>query len=138
MRLTSPILRASEASIDSPVKRSSFAFVTPTIRGSRCVPPAPGMTPIRISGCPKIRALELIDALESFRRGPYTGALAAFSADGGADLNILIRSVLLVGDRATTWGGSGVTIDSDPEAERVETLHKIRGLAAALNWEPPT
>lgn len=91
-----------------------------------------------ISGCPKIRALELIDALESFRRGPYTGALAAFSADGGADLNILIRSVLLVGDRATTWGGSGVTIDSDPEAERVETLHKIRGLAAALNWEPPT
>ena len=90
-----------------------------------------------ISGCPKIRALELIDRLESFRRGPYTGSLAAFSADGGADLNILIRSVLLVGDRAITWGGGGVTADSDPEAERIETLHKIRGLAAALNWELP-
>lgn len=88
-----------------------------------------------ISGCPKIRALEIVDGLEAFRRGPYTGSLAAFSCDGRADLNLLIRSLRLQAERAWTWGGGGVTVDSDPEAERVETLHKVRGLFAALNWE---
>jgi para-aminobenzoate synthetase component 1 len=91
-----------------------------------------------ISGCPKIRAATLIDELEAFRRGPYTGSLAAFSADGRVDLNLLIRSLLVVDGVATLWGGGGITIASDPEAERRETLQKIRGLARALHWEPPT
>jgi para-aminobenzoate synthetase component I len=92
-----------------------------------------------ISGCPKLRATELIDALESFRRGPYTGSLAAFSCEGRTRLNILIRSALVFDEgRARTWGGGGLTFESDPEAERLETLHKVRGVNEALGWETPS
>jgi para-aminobenzoate synthetase component I len=90
-----------------------------------------------ISGVPKIRAMEVIDDLESARRGPYTGSLGWFGHDGRADLNILIRSIRLEGRRAWLHAGGGVTIRSDPEAEWRESCVKVQGLLEALSWEVP-
>jgi para-aminobenzoate synthetase component 1 len=90
-----------------------------------------------ISGVPKIRAMEVIDALEQARRGPYTGSLGWFGHDGRADLNILIRTMRLESGRAWLHGGGGVTIRSDPESEWRESLVKVAGLADALGWRLP-
>jgi para-aminobenzoate synthetase component 1 len=107
---------------------------------------APGLGPVAvvrnawpggsISGVPKIRAMEVIDALEHVRRGPYTGCLGWFGHDGRADLAILIRTLRLEGGRAWLHGGGGVTIGSDPDAEWRESLVKVRGLCDALGWPP--
>ncbi len=88
-----------------------------------------------ITGVPKIRAMEIIDELENCRRGPYTGSLGYLGFDGRADLNILIRTLRLSGGRAWLHGGGGIVVDSDPELEWRETLHKVRGLCEALGWE---
>ena len=85
-----------------------------------------------ISGVPKIRALEVIDELETSRRGPSTGSLAWFGADGRVDSNILIRSMRIDGQKAWLCGGGGIVVDSDPEAEYRETLDKARGIIDAL------
>jgi para-aminobenzoate synthetase component 1 len=90
-----------------------------------------------ISGVPKIRALAVIDGLESARRGPYTGSLGYLSLHGRSDWNLLIRSAHVVGETATAWVGGGITVMSDADAEWRETLHKLRGLAAAAPWSLP-
>jgi para-aminobenzoate synthetase component 1 len=87
-----------------------------------------------ISGVPKIRAMEVIDALEHARRGPYTGSLGWFGFDGRADLAILIRTMRLEAGRAWLHGGGGITIRSDPDSEWRESLVKVRGLCDALGW----
>ncbi len=90
-----------------------------------------------ISGVPKIRAQEIIDELETCRRGPYTGSLGYLGFDGRADLNILIRTLRLEDGRAWLHGGGGIVVDSDPDLEWRETIHKVRGLFEALDWEVP-
>ena len=87
-----------------------------------------------ISGAPKIRALEIIEELEPVRRGIYTGSIGYIGFDGNADLNIVIRTLLFKGDIYFQVGG-GITIDSDPDQEYVETLDKARALVRALGLD---
>ncbi len=85
-----------------------------------------------ITGAPKIRAMEIIDALEPTRRNLYTGAIGYFSRGGSAGFNIAIRTILANGDRVSYQVGGGIVADSDPETEYHETLHKGRGIREVL------
>ncbi len=92
-----------------------------------------------MTGAPKIRAMEIIDELEPVARGPYAGALGYLSATGDCDLNIVIRTILARGGRASFHVGGAVVADSDPEAEWRETLDKAAGLVGALgSWVEET
>uniref|UniRef100_A0A832MLZ1 aminodeoxychorismate synthase n=1 Tax=Eiseniibacteriota bacterium TaxID=2212470 RepID=A0A832MLZ1_UNCEI len=86
-----------------------------------------------ITGAPKIRAMEILDALEPVRRHVYTGAVGYVDWRGHADWNIAIRTALVTRDAVHVAAGGGVTADSDPDAEYEETLHKAEGLRAALS-----
>ncbi len=89
-----------------------------------------------ITGAPKIRAMEIIHALEPARRGPYCGTLFRLGADGAFDSSILIRS-LVIGRTGTVaaQAGGGITADSDPAAEVAEARVKVAPLLAALGGE---
>jgi anthranilate synthase component 1 len=88
-----------------------------------------------LSGAPKPRALAIIDDLEPAQRGAYGGVVGYFGFAGDADLAIAIRTATLIGDRAYVQAGAGVVLDSDPEAEYVETQNKaaapLRAVAIA-------
>ena len=85
-----------------------------------------------ITGCPKVRCMEIIAELEQCGRGFYTGSMGYLGLDGSMDLNILIRS-LQVQDRCATFRtGAGIVADSDAQAEVAETVAKARGLLRAL------
>ena len=86
-----------------------------------------------ITGCPKVRCMEIIAELEGEGRGLYTGSMGYLSRDGQMDLNILIRSALLSEDQVFFRTGGGIVADSDPEHELRETRAKARGLLAGLN-----
>jgi anthranilate synthase component 1 len=90
-----------------------------------------------ITGCPKVRAMEIIAELEGVGRGPYTGAMGYLSRDGHMDLNILIRTLVCEGGRATLRAGAGIVADSQPEAELAETRAKARGLLQAFGVSAP-
>lgn len=85
-----------------------------------------------ITGCPKVRAMEIIAELEGVGRGPYTGAMGYLSRDGRMDLNILIRTLVCEGGHATVRAGAGIVADSEPQAELAETRAKARGLLQAF------
>ena len=87
-----------------------------------------------ITGAPKVRAMEIIEELEPVRRGVYTGAIGYFSFTGETDLSVAIRTLVVKEGRATFSVGGGIVADSDPTLEYEETLHKGRGLAAALGF----
>ena len=85
-----------------------------------------------ITGCPKVRCMEIIAELEQAPREAYTGAMGYLGRDGSMDLNILIRT-LVQKDRALSFrAGAGIVADSVPERELDETRAKARGLARAL------
>jgi anthranilate/para-aminobenzoate synthase component I len=83
-----------------------------------------------ITGAPKRRTVEIIDALEGAPRGIYCGALVLATADA-VTLSVTIRSGIADADGLLVHGGGGITIDSDPEAERLETLAKVRAFRSA-------
>jgi anthranilate synthase component 1 len=85
-----------------------------------------------ITGCPKVRCMEIIAELEGEGRGPYTGAIGYLDRSGDLDLNILIRTLWRRGDRLRFRAGAGIVADSQPEAELAETRAKARGLLRAL------
>ena len=85
-----------------------------------------------ITGCPKVRCMQIIAELEGEGRGAYTGAMGYLNGDGDMDLNILIRSAWLAGTQLQTRAGAGLVIDSIAEAELDETRAKARGLMRAL------
>jgi anthranilate synthase component 1 len=85
-----------------------------------------------ITGCPKIRCMEIIAELEQSGRGPYTGALGYVDGNGDMDLNILIRSLWLQGDELQLRAGGGIVADSKPENELQETRAKAKGLLRAI------
>ena len=85
-----------------------------------------------ITGCPKVRCMEIIAELEGRGRSFYTGSMGYLNFDGSMDLNILIRSMRLSGRSLTFRTGAGIVADSDPRAELAETEAKARGLLRAL------
>jgi len=104
-----------------------------------------GVTPIEviravfpggtITGCPKVRCMEIIAELEGEGRGFYTGALGYLGVDGDMDLNILIRSITIAGESLQFRAGAGIVADSIAERELEETRAKARGLLRALDPE---
>jgi para-aminobenzoate synthetase component I len=87
-----------------------------------------------ISGAPKIRALEIIDELESVSRGPYTGALGYLGFNRETQLSIIIRTALCLNGHAYFNVGAGIVADSSPDAEYEETLAKAGGFMRALRF----
>ncbi|HET7563146.1 MAG TPA: aminodeoxychorismate synthase component I [Rhodanobacteraceae bacterium] len=112
--------------IVSNVRGRLQADVTP---GQAIAAVFPGGT---ITGCPKVRCMEIIAELEGVPRGAYTGALGYLNRDGDCDLNILIRTLQIEGETVTFRAGAGIVADSDAEAELAETRAKARGLLRAL------
>jgi anthranilate synthase component 1 len=88
-----------------------------------------------ITGCPKVRCMEIIDELEPEPRRAYTGSFGYLNRDGSMDTNILIRTLELAGDRLSFRAGGGIVADSEPEREVDETRAKARGLRVALEDE---
>ena len=89
-----------------------------------------------ITGCPKVRCMQVIAELEGQGRGAYTGAFGWLNRDGDMDLNILIRSAELEGAQLRFRTGAGIVADSDPQRELEETRAKARGMLRALGVEP--
>jgi anthranilate synthase component 1 len=81
-----------------------------------------------ITGCPKIRCMQIIAALEGQARGAYTGSMGYLGLDGSLDLNILIRTATLDADEVRFRTGAGIVADSDATRELEETRAKARGL----------
>jgi anthranilate synthase component 1 len=85
-----------------------------------------------ITGCPKVRCMQLIGDLEGVGRGAYTGAMGYLGQDGSLDLNILIRTMTVHDGEIELRAGAGIVADSDPVRELEETRAKARGLLRAL------
>ena len=85
-----------------------------------------------ITGCPKVRCMQIIAELEGTARGAYTGSMGYLSRNGNLDLNILIRTMVLEGDRVGFRAGAGIVANSDAERELEETRAKARGLLRAI------
>ena len=85
-----------------------------------------------ITGCPKVRCMEIIAELEEQPRGAYTGSLGYINHDGSMDLNILIRTLVKNGNTIRIRAGAGIVADSSPEHELEETRAKAKGLLLAL------
>ena len=85
-----------------------------------------------ITGCPKIRAMAIIEELEPTRRGMYTGSMGYINFDGNMDFNILIRTLFACQNKLYFQVGGGIVADSIPENEYYETLVKARAMRACL------
>ncbi|HEX2624406.1 MAG TPA: chorismate-binding protein, partial [Sphingomicrobium sp.] len=85
-----------------------------------------------LSGAPKLKAIELIRAVEPSARGPYGGAIGWISANGEMDTAVVIRSALVRDGVAEVRAGAGVVADSVPSAEAAETRAKASAVLAAL------
>ncbi len=85
-----------------------------------------------LSGAPKIRAMEIIAALEDTPRGPYGGAVGYFSFDGNMDFCICIRTAIAEHGRLTIRAGAGIVADSDPDYEHRETVNKAGAMSRAI------
>jgi aminodeoxychorismate synthase component I len=88
--------------------------------------------PGSMTGAPKRAAMQIIDRLEPVPRGVYSGALGYLDARGGSDLSVVIRTIIVTGERAYLHVGGGIVADSEPGAEYRETLDKARALLGAL------
>lgn len=86
-----------------------------------------------ITGAPKVRAMEIIEALEPTRRGAYCGSIGYIGFDGDAEFNIAIRSLHLKDGQLDYQVGGGIVWDSEPEAEYQETLDKARAIREAID-----
>jgi anthranilate synthase component 1 len=85
-----------------------------------------------ITGCPKVRCMEIIAELEGVGRGAYTGSIGYLNRDGSCDLNILIRTITAHGGIFEFRAGAGIVADSNPGQELAETRAKAEGLLRAL------
>jgi para-aminobenzoate synthetase component 1 len=90
-----------------------------------------------ITGAPKHRAMQIIEALEPQRRSVYCGCIGYLGFDGNMDLNIAIRTLLRAGEHIYTWAGGGIVADSSVESEYQESLDKAAALLAILEAVEP-
>ena len=87
-----------------------------------------------VSGAPKIRAMEIIDELETVRRGPYSGGCGYISFSGDMDTCILIRTMVVKDGVAYLQAGAGIVYDSDPIREYEETQNKAKAMFQAVDF----
>jgi len=85
-----------------------------------------------ITGCPKIRCMEILSEIEQAGRGPYTGSMGYINNDGTMDLNILIRTIVQHKDSVSIRAGGGIVADSLPKRELEEARAKAKGMINAL------
>lgn len=85
-----------------------------------------------ITGCPKVRCMEILSELECRPRGPYTGSIGYVNLNGDMDFNILIRTIMADKTRISLQAGAGIVADSDPARELEETRAKAKGMLNAL------
>ncbi len=95
-----------------------------------CFPPG------SMTGAPKITAMNLCSALEQDARGVYGGAIGWLGGDGSAELSVVIRTLIVSGDRFEFQVGGGIVSDSAPQREWMETMDKSRGILKALGLPP--
>jgi anthranilate synthase component 1 len=86
-----------------------------------------------VSGAPKVRAMEIIDEIETRRRGPYAGAVGYIDFTGNMDTCIALRTLVMQGQTAYVQAGAGLVADSVPSEEYQETLNKAKGLLQAIS-----
>ncbi len=84
-----------------------------------------------LSGAPKVRAIEIIDDIETYLRGAYGGCVGYIDFSGNVDLAITIRTAIFDGETARFQAGAGIVYDSDPESEYYETINKLKALLKA-------
>lgn len=94
-----------------------------------CFPPG------SMTGAPKIKAMNLCSQLERVERGIYSGAIGWFGGDGSAELSVVIRTLLLNGNRFEFQVGGGVVADSTPVQEWQELLAKAKGIGKTLGLD---
>ncbi|WP_343843235.1 aminodeoxychorismate synthase component I [Bowmanella denitrificans] len=85
-----------------------------------------------ITGAPKIRAMQIIEELEPQRRHLYCGSIGYLSAQGRMDTSICIRTLICENQQIHCWAGGGIVLDSDPQDEYQETLHKVNKILPVL------
>ena len=85
-----------------------------------------------ITGCPKVRCMEILGELEKQGRGPYTGSFGYITHNGDMDINILIRTILKENDDLFFRAGGGIVADSVPQNETLETEAKANGMLKAV------
>ena len=110
----------------------TFSHVHDVTPGQVIAAVFPGGT---ITGCPKIRCMEILAELEKNPRGAYTGSMGYINLDGSMDLNILIRTMVMDGQSVSFRAGGGIVMDSDSQKELNETRAKARGMLIALGVE---
>jgi anthranilate synthase component 1 len=136
------ICSAGSVAVDEFMTLESYAHVhhiVSNVKGEL----RPGVTPGQvlravfpggtITGCPKVRCMEIIAELEAEPRDAYTGSFGYLNRDGSMDMNILIRSMTVSAEQVAFRAGAGIVADSVPEAELEETRAKARGLLRALD-----
>ena len=135
------VCEAGSVAVDEFMSIESYAHVhhiVSSIRGTlrKDVTPGQAIAAVfpggTITGCPKVRCMQLISALEREPRGAYTGSMGYLNRDGSMDLNILIRTLTIAGGRLTFRAGAGIVADSIPLRELEETRAKAQGLLRAL------
>ena len=100
---------------------------TPVDALKACFPPG------SVTGAPKIRAMEIIEELEPYRRGPYCGSLGMIGFHGYMQTSVTIRTLIYQGDTVYLQTGGGIVADSAPESEYVETLNKAEAILASFD-----
>jgi len=135
------VCEAGSVKVDEYMVTESYAHVhhiVSNVRG-RLRPEATAVAALRalfpggtITGCPKVRCMQIIAVLEGVGRGAYTGSLGWLGTDGDADFNILIRTLTLNDSEIELRAGAGIVADSIPERELEETRAKARGLLRAF------
>ena len=85
-----------------------------------------------VSGSPKVRAMQVIDEIETTRRGSYAGAVGLIAASGEVDLCITLRTILMKDGKAYVQAGGGVVFDSDPSYEFNEVCNKAKAALRAI------
>jgi len=88
-----------------------------------------------ITGCPKVRCIEILAEMEQQPRGAYTGSIGYINRSGDMDLNILIRTLVRTGETVSFRAGGGIVADSEPMHELAETRAKAKGLLQVFTPE---
>jgi anthranilate synthase component 1 len=135
------ICRGGTVEVDEYMTIETYATVhhiVSNVRGElrEDVPPGRAIAAVfpggTITGCPKVRCMQILADLERIPREAYTGSLGYLNFDGNLDLNILIRTLTLRDGEIVFRTGAGIVADSKPEAELAETRAKAHGILRAL------